>query len=113
MELITIKKQNKRPDEQLLNLFEETDEPFIVIMSNDYFKEFVECECVKKDYYELNNPDYDAYDINETPSCYSKSLLRFEVKFVKGVVIVIRATYKGKRVVDDVKKAATKIYYLE
>lgn len=113
MDLITIKRGNKRPDEQLLNLFEEIDEPFIVIMSNDYFKEFIECECVKKDHYELNDPDYYAYDINESKSYYSKSLLRIEVKFVNGLVIVIKAM-QGKRVVDNVvKKAATKIYYLE
>lgn len=114
MELITIKRENKSPDEQLLNLFEETKEPFVAMMSNDYFKRFVVCDRVKKDYYELNDSDYDAYDINESTSYCSKSLLRIEVKFINGLVIVIKAMLKGKRVVDNVvKKVATKIYYLE
>lgn len=113
MELIPIKRENKRPDEQLLNLFEETNEPIIVMMSNDYFKEFVECECVEKDYYELNRSN-SYYYINESTSFCSKSPLRIEVKIVNGLVIVTLAIRETKILVNDVeKKAATKIYYLE
>lgn len=105
MELIN-KVSEKSPKEQLLELFENQEEPLIVMMSNEWFNEFTKCKGVEQDYYELNRPNYYAYFIHEDENICSKLLMRIEVKFIEGLVFII----------DDIsirynRQAAEKIYY--
>lgn len=106
MELIN-KVSEKSPKEQLLELFENQEEPLIVMMSNEWFDEFTKCEGVHKDHYSLNPPDYYAYFICEDESICSKFLMKIEVKFIEGLVIIVDNNL-GRRCNRPV---AEKIYY--
>ena len=108
MELIN-KVSEKSPKEQLLELFENQEEPLIVMMSNEWFNEFTKCKGVEQDYYELNRPDYYAYFIHEDENICSKLLMKIEVKFIEGLVIIID-DISGRRLRYN-RQAAEKIYY--
>lgn len=105
MELITVKRiPGKNPKEMLLELFANDKEPFIVMMSNDWFNEFSKCDGVLKDSYELNPVDYNAYFIKENGN-YE---LKIEVKFVEYSYMIVRHSNQSWN-----RKPAKKIYYFE
>lgn len=109
MKFINVTKvSEKSPKEQLLELFATDNEPFIVMMSNEWFKEFTKCEGVCRDHYELNPPGYYGYFIKESSSISSKCLMKIEVKFVEGSVFIVNSGKIGAK-----RPPAEKIYYFQ
>lgn len=109
MEFILVKREEKSPKEQLLELYAKEKESFICMVSKDWFKELEKCKEVHKDLYELNPSDYYAYFIDETASLASRTLMKIEVKFIEGSCIII----DDGKIKHPNTEPAKKIYYFE
>lgn len=107
MEIIN-KVSEKNPKEQLLELFENQEDPIIVMMSNEWFDKLKKCKGVYKDHYSLNPLDYYAYFIHKDESICSKFSMKIEVKFIEGLVIIVDNNLEKRRCN---RPAAEKIYY--